>query len=973
MEDYETYTKKKLIQMAKKKGLLTSGNKPDLIDRLESYDKQRRQTPSIKISQEEYDRQIAILTEETEMEEMEQALRQKQRRLRMLRLQSQLRGEEEAEDEEAESSEAGEADEPQGAEGGATSEPKRKEKSKNASLVELLSLPKPSLIEFDGNPLEYHMFISNFDSVVDAAEISDSAKLNRLFDVVKGKAKKIILPCAMGNPTTGYKTARQLLKKRYGDEYVISEAFINQLTTGNAIKQHEVTALQEFADDIRSCVDTLKQMKMLDEIDTRGRMVKIAERLPYAIQTRWRKTAISAKRKTGSYPDITEFVEFIEACVEEASDPVFGFKQKASHNQSQDNKQPKSSSFQASSEEPSQARKQVLCMKCEGNHPLFICNQFKAMDQEERLQLVKEKRSCINCLKSGHEVKDCRNPRVCGNGCNEKHSYLLHDALTQTPEPAEQSTTNGTTVLSSGAKPKGKICLPCVDIIVSNGSDRFLTKALLDSGSDRTYMKSTLADLMQLKGKTKQIDMETLHGIRQIDIKEVNCAVSSLVDGKTIELQDVYSTKQFPCLEGNVATKRDIQRWSHLSDLPFNHNQEVQLLIGQDNPEAFKIEEERFGEGKQPYAIRYALGWTISGPLQKKRTPIAVSNFAVATQQQKVSIIPEQYDMKNVNPDPLPMNEEKEVQPLETIDEVTENGQIDTCCNHATPVKNNLDEVERKQDSIQSNLIKDEEENENHLAEIEKRLASKYTKFVDRNICPPGLTWYIPLDNATRCLKLYEIEKDTATENHQTTTFLKTSKGTDEQLIRYSTIHRIKPAEDVIREYVRNQQERIKSNEWKGTAKTRMKMEARTDISIMTTFARTYGDIEHSFKRLSTIFCDTKGIKNHEQPLTHHFLKHEFRKRMIRRSLSNRPRHTLLQDNRLNDLMLLDKKATPWTEIFPRRLTHMKPNDNDKSRTATIETINDKRQTGKPESFTIEQLAVVLFIVFSYKTHCGGV
>ena len=92
MEDYESYTKKKLIQMAKKKGLQTSGNKPNLIDRLESYDKQRKSTPSTKISQEEYDTQIAILTEETEMEEMEQALRQKQRRLRMLRLQSQLKG-----------------------------------------------------------------------------------------------------------------------------------------------------------------------------------------------------------------------------------------------------------------------------------------------------------------------------------------------------------------------------------------------------------------------------------------------------------------------------------------------------------------------------------------------------------------------------------------------------------------------------------------------------------------------------------------------------------------------------------------------------------------------------------------------------------------------------------------------------------------------------------------------------------------
>ena len=59
MEDYENYTKKKLIQIAKKKGQLTSGNKLDLIDRLESYDKERRPTPYKKLNQKEYDRQIA--------------------------------------------------------------------------------------------------------------------------------------------------------------------------------------------------------------------------------------------------------------------------------------------------------------------------------------------------------------------------------------------------------------------------------------------------------------------------------------------------------------------------------------------------------------------------------------------------------------------------------------------------------------------------------------------------------------------------------------------------------------------------------------------------------------------------------------------------------------------------------------------------------------------------------------------------
>ena len=34
------------------------------------------------------------------------------------------------------------------------------------------------------------------------------------------------------------------------------------------------------------------------------------------------------QEKTRAYPDINNFLEFVEECVEEASDPVFGVKQR---------------------------------------------------------------------------------------------------------------------------------------------------------------------------------------------------------------------------------------------------------------------------------------------------------------------------------------------------------------------------------------------------------------------------------------------------------------------------------------------------------------------------------------------------------------------------------------------------------------------------------------------------------------------
>ena len=125
-------------------------------------------------------------------------------------------------------------------------------------------------------------------------------------------------------PAQGYRRARELLRSRFGNDYQISEAWVRKLTEGPQIKPSDGAALQDLSDDMQGCVETLKAMGKLYEIDSRGRMVKILYRLPVHIQSRWRKLAIDHLDYHGEYPGVEVLARFIESTAREYNDPVFG-------------------------------------------------------------------------------------------------------------------------------------------------------------------------------------------------------------------------------------------------------------------------------------------------------------------------------------------------------------------------------------------------------------------------------------------------------------------------------------------------------------------------------------------------------------------------------------------------------------------------------------------------------------------------
>ena len=97
------------------------------------------------------------------------------------------------------------------------------------TLVESLRLPKCELQMFDGNPIKYYPFIHSLEANVHQETVSSVDRLARLQQFCSGEAKRVIESYSVMEPDLGYRRARELFYKRFGEPYTISEAWLEQI------------------------------------------------------------------------------------------------------------------------------------------------------------------------------------------------------------------------------------------------------------------------------------------------------------------------------------------------------------------------------------------------------------------------------------------------------------------------------------------------------------------------------------------------------------------------------------------------------------------------------------------------------------------------------------------------------------------------------------------------------------------------
>ena len=156
--------------------------------------------------------------------------------------------------------------------------------------VMALTLPQSSMPIFSGNPVDYCNFIRSFKHQIESKTASASARLYYLIQHTSGSVQELMRSCLSMHEDKGYAEARKLLRERYGQNYRIAAAHVQQLIEGPPIKNEDGTALQQFSVQLTSCTNTLEKIGYLDKLNNSDNLKKIIDRLPYAMRVRWRDT-----------------------------------------------------------------------------------------------------------------------------------------------------------------------------------------------------------------------------------------------------------------------------------------------------------------------------------------------------------------------------------------------------------------------------------------------------------------------------------------------------------------------------------------------------------------------------------------------------------------------------------------------------------------------------------------------------------
>ena len=85
----------------------------------------------------------------------------------------------------------------------------------------------------------------------------------------------------------------------------------------------------------------------------------------------------------------------------------------------------KSTAMAAQHSSYTDTRPKLKCYICAAPHVLRKCSKFLKMTPEKRCDLIKEKKLCVNCFSSNHDVSSCPTSLECGT-CKRRHNTLLH-------------------------------------------------------------------------------------------------------------------------------------------------------------------------------------------------------------------------------------------------------------------------------------------------------------------------------------------------------------------------------------------------------------------------------------------------------------------------------------------------------------------------------------------------------------------
>ncbi|XP_046478601.1 uncharacterized protein [Neodiprion pinetum] len=542
-------------------------------------------------------------------------------------------------------------------------------------------LPRIELPTFSGNYSDWKSFHDLFTSIVrENSQLSEVEKLHYLKTSLTDEPSQLIKNIAL--TAENFPRAWETLVSRYENKRLLTDS---HLATLFAIPRVTKKSSSELKSLHSNTCEALGALELLDSPEKLGDHIIVhmtIRKLDPASLEEWEKS-VSEKLEPPTFAELKAFligrIHTLEA-VEQAH----------AHNQIATSKPHSSqgrSNLQTTRSHTAQSKEQS-CACCKGNHYIAFCSTFRDKSLDQRREVVSAKKLCFDCL-GPHQQKDCRSNKTC-RVCNGRHHSLLHRNSSSISTAANSGTSQGQAAVAQPAvqnapisnsasqvsnhsvQPtmikRSPVLLATVQLIASNPEtgERIIARALLDQGSESSFVTESLAQQLRLRRHQATIPI--------IGVGAHQSAVTRGI--ATLQLQSRAHTS-FSCqVEALVLPRLTsylpsfrllVEDWPHLrglnlADPSFAHPSQIDVILGADIYSNIIGQGVRRGAPGTPIAQETQFGWVLSGCVSAEAASpsySAVQGFQCSLDHELLNLVQQFWKQEEVSK-PLALTSEEE-------------------------------------------------------------------------------------------------------------------------------------------------------------------------------------------------------------------------------------------------------------------------------------------------------------------------
>ncbi|XP_037931454.1 uncharacterized protein LOC119666243 [Teleopsis dalmanni] len=497
-------------------------------------------------------------------------------------------------------------------------------------------LPELQLPTFSGDIKDWPHFISMFGTIVDESiELSNLEKLQHLRSCLKGSALDAIKSLEVSD--ANYAKSLLLLSKKFDNKRLIFQAHIKEIFGLRRVEPNAVVDLRRLSDKMNSHLHALSTLGSKEQIAD-GLMVHlVSQRLDPASQAKWEE-----KASIDAIPTWDQMADFLDKRCKTLEHVDYATKFSAHNKTKQINLHPI-------------ARKVFIatnskgCTFCESDdHFIYSCCQFTNLSPKLRLTEARKLSLCLNCLKKGHQLKQCKSSFCCI--CSRPHHTLLH--LNDRINDSTFSSSNDVPLVNPTSNTKSKVqaylvstnasqqtqkypssecvLLATAIILIRNRAGSYIPcRALLDSASQLHFITKSLANTLQLKTTKCATVISGITDRDFVDNSTTELSIKSRFGNYTSSITAVITSKitnQHPSTNVNT-TDWNIPKNLQLADPAFYKSQRIDILIGA----ALFFDLLYIGQirlaPQLPVLQKTLFGWVVSGGNQHSSISSSLATF----------------------------------------------------------------------------------------------------------------------------------------------------------------------------------------------------------------------------------------------------------------------------------------------------------------------------------------------------------